>query len=357
MKKLLFLLWSASIGVAAAQTSGNPAQRDLVEQGVRLYDDGKYDEAVTKYQQALATDPADEVANSELALTYNALHRYAEAAAVCEKLLKTNPEIAGSVYVTYGNSLDGQKKVKQALQAYDDGLRHHPNYYALYYNKGIAQAGSGEAAGAISSFQQSVLRNPNHASSHMSLGLVQSRTDARIPSILALARFLVLEPGSQRATQRLPVLDKEMMAGVTQTGEQAITISLSEKAVKDAGRKREIPDNFGQAELVLAAAGAQNLGEDGQAVSSMERFSKQLTVLCEDLAELSAKKPTGFTWGYYVPYFVELEKKGYVPALTYLIHSSQTDAPEVQQWLVAHPNEVAVFREWSKNYLWPKPLK
>lgn len=294
---------------------------------------------------------------SELALTYNALKRYAEAIALCQQLLKAKPETAGSVYVTYGNSLDGQHKLKEALQAYDEGIRYHPNYYALYYNKGIALAGGGQAAAAITSFQQAVRHNPGHASSHMSLGLVQSRTDARIPAILALARFLVLEPGSRRATQRLAVLDKEMMAGVTQTGAQSITITVSEKAVKDASRKREMPDNFGQAELVLAAAGAQSLGDDGKAVSKAEQFSKQFGVLCESLAELSMKKPTGFTWDYYVPYFVELEKKGFVPVLTYLIHSSQADVPEVQQWLAAHPNEVAVFQEWSKNYVWPKALK
>ena len=34
-----------------------------------------------------------------------------------------------------------------------------------------------------------------------------------------------------------------------------------------------------------------------------------------------------------------------------------TGVPEVQQWLTAHPKEVAAFQEWSKNYLWPKPLK
>ena len=41
-----------------------------------------------------------------------------------------------------------------------------------------------------------------------------------------------------------------------------------------------------------------------------------------------------------------------VPAFTYVVHSSQPDA---QQWLAAHPTEVQVFQEWSKNYEWPKP--
>lgn len=51
---LLALLLSCSLNVAFAQA---PATRALVEEGVSLYDAGKYDEAVAKYQQALAAEP------------------------------------------------------------------------------------------------------------------------------------------------------------------------------------------------------------------------------------------------------------------------------------------------------------
>jgi len=359
MKTLIFLLWSGSIGSALAQISYVPV-RELVRECVKLYDAGKYEDAIAKYQQALAAAPKDETALSELALTYNELGRNAEAVAICEKLVKTNPEIDASVYVTYGNSLDALKKSKQANQVYEQGLKHHPDAYSLHYNAGVALATSGQLPAAISSFQQAVALNPQHGSSHMSLGMMQLGHSARVSGLLALGRFLVLEPNSARAAQRLPLLDKAMTRGVSKTGENAVTINISADALRGANGKSKGPDNFGPAELMLSLTGATALTPPpGLPVPTpMEQFSTRFGDLCKVLGELNAKQAEpGFTWNYYVPYFVEMEKKGFVPAFTYLIHSSATDAPEVQPWLAAHPTEVQVFQEWSKNYIWPKAVR
>ncbi|GAB3588955.1 tetratricopeptide repeat protein [Hymenobacter daeguensis] len=356
MKKLLLLLLISSAGVAAAQPAATPAQRDVVKEGIRLYDAGRYDEAVAKYQQVLAATPGEPFALSELALTYNAMGRNKEAVDICEKLLKADPDSDESVYVTYGNSLDALKKTKDAYHAYETGLKHHPNSASLYFNLGVAQATSGQTPASVGSFQQSVALSPDYASAHMSLGVMQLASHARVPAVLALARFLVLEPRGPRAAQRLPLLDKAMMQGVSKTGDKAVQINLSEDVFKGRNGKKSGPDNFGPAELLLSISGAQALSPENKQATEMERFSKQFGSLCKTLGELSGKQE-GFAWNYYVPYFAELEKKGFVPAFTYLAHASQTDVPEVQQWLAAHPNEVAVFQEWSKNYVWPKALK
>lgn len=356
MKKLLFLLWISSTGVATAQTTATPAQRDLVREGVKLYDAGQYPEAVAKYQQVLAAVPNEPFALSELALTYNAMGRNKEAVDICEKLLKSDPDADESVYVTYGNSLDALKKTKEAYRIYEAGLKRHPDSSSLYFNLGVAQATSGQTPASIGSFQQAVALSPGYASAHMSLGVMQQASRARVPAVLALARFLVLEPRGARATQRLPLLDQAMMQGVSKTGDHAVQINISEDVFKGANGKKSGPDNFGPAELLLSISGAQSLSPDNKKATDIERFSQQFGTLCKTLGELSGKQE-GFTWNYYVPYFAELEKKGYVPAFSYLAHASQTEVPEVQQWLAAHPNEVAVFQEWSKNYLWPKPLK
>lgn len=358
MKALILLLWSCSIGTVWAQSNGATPVRELVKEGVKLYDAGKYDEAVAKYQQALAAAPKDETALSELALTYNELGRSAEAVAICEKLVKANPDIDASVYVTYGNSLDAMKKSKQANQVYEQGLKRHPDAYSLHYNAGVAQATSGQMPASINSFQQAVALNPQHGSSHLSLGMMQLGSGTRVPGMLALGRFLVLEPRSTRAAQRLPLLDKAMMQGVSKTAENAITINVSADALNGANGKSKGPDNFGPAEMMLSISGATALTPPpGMPVpTAMEQFSSQFGSLCKVLGEFNAKQAEpGFTWNYYVPYFVEMEKKGFVSAFTYLVHASKTNDSGVQQWLVAHPTEVQVFQEWSKNYIWPKP--
>jgi tetratricopeptide (TPR) repeat protein len=178
MKAITFLLWCCSIGAVCAQPTSKPT-KELVEEGVSLYDEGKYAEAVVKYQEALAAAPGDEGALSELALTYNSLGRNAEAVAICEKLIKANPGSDASVYVTIGNSLDALKKPKEAVRMYEQGLKHHPTSYALHFNKGVTLATSRDVPASISSFQRAVALNPQHGTSHLSLGLMQLGSDAR----------------------------------------------------------------------------------------------------------------------------------------------------------------------------------
>lgn len=358
MKKTLLLL--LSLGLTAAAAAQTPA-RDLINEGVRLYDSGKYDEAIAKYQQVLATEPGNTTALSELALTYNELNRNAEAVAICQKLVKADPRVGETVYVTCGNSLDALQKPREAGRIYEQGLKYFPDSYSLHYNEGVAQVLNNQVPAGIGHFQQAIALNPNHASSHMSLGVVQTATQHRIPGLLALGRFLVLEPRSARAAQRLPLLDKAMSLGVARTGENAVSINISSAALQGANGKDSGPDNFGPAEMLLSISSAalldKSLNKDvPPPVTPIERFNQQFDSLCKGLGELATDQK-GFTWNYYVPYFVEMQKKGFVPAFSYLSHASQTGVPEVQQWLTAHPKEVAAFQEWSKNCLWPKPLK
>lgn len=350
MKKLLFLLLLGGALSPRALAQASPA-RDLVKDGIQLYDAGKYDQALAKYQQALAAEPTSATAQFEVALTYNALGRNAEAKAACEQLIQREADLGPTLYVTYGNSLDGLGQFKQAEQAYRQGLKKYPDNYALYFNLGVAQAGQRQYPAAIASLQQAVARNPGHAGSHMSMGVLQLATGSRVPGVLALARFLVLEPTGPRAAQRLLQLDQAMMQGVKQVGDRAINIAISPEAL-GKGKKA---DDFGPEELILSMSGALTFDEKSKDKTKMEKFIDQFSSLCQVMGELSAKATGGgFVRTYYVPYFVALEKKGFVPAFAYLAHSTQPDAPEVQQWLAAHPSEVQVFQEWSKNYEWPK---
>lgn len=162
----------------------------------------------------------------------------------------------------------------------------------------------------------------------------------------------MLEPRSTRATQRLTLLDQAMTKGVTRTGEKEINISLAVGDVSELGNDSHKPDNFALTDMTLSLAIAHGMAKDSGTV--VGRFARYFAQLCESLAAAEPDKHPGFSWEYYVPYFVEMNKKGFVPAFAYLSHASQADTdPDVKQWLASHATEVQVFEEWSRNYAWP----
>ena len=338
---------TASMALATNSTSVD----ELVRDGVGLYDAGRYPEALAKYRQALDLAPASPLARAELAMTYSALDRNAEATALCQQLVQENPRVSPFVYAVYGRSLDGSRRPAEALAAYRQGIQYFPADFNLHLNEGIALAGQRDYEGAAASFRYAVALRPDHASAHMLLGITQLHLGARVPGVLALARFLVLEPNSPRSSQRQQWLDEAIMQGVAQPDAQHVTISVPASGLRKNGGR--VGDDFGPEELLLSLQGAADL-QATQPRTKLEKFIDQFGALCRTMGERQPQAGRGFARTYYAPYFVEMERRGFVPAFAYLAHSSQPNAPEVRQWLAAHPVQVRVFQEWSRSYDWPK---
>ena len=351
----VFLLGAVLLTAHPLRAQEAAPAADLIRQGVALYDQGKPDEAVLRYKQALRLEPGNPVARYELALTYNTLGQNEEAVALCRQLAKDDPHPGPSLYDTWGNALDGLKKGKEAVKAYQQGLQRYPNEGSLYYNLGITQAASlGQLNESLASMQQAVRCRPTHLNSLNTLMQLTLRQGNRVPALLEMLRQLQLEPTGERAETTLARFDGLLGRGVEKTGEQAVTISVSAEALKDAGKKGR-PDNFGPADMMLSMNGALDYSEENKAKTPTEQLIRKLESLINVLDELHPGKQPGFAWRYFVPYFVALKKQGYLPALAYSVQESRAAAtPEVQQWLAAHTATLAEFREWSEAYTWPK---
>ena len=115
MKKIALLLILLSINISFSQKK--VVADKLVEEGVIYNDKGDFDGAMNKYNQALELDKNNLLALSEKALTLNSLEKYEESIIVCKKAIEKHPNeyILQTVYITYGNDLDGLKKTDEAF--------------------------------------------------------------------------------------------------------------------------------------------------------------------------------------------------------------------------------------------------
>lgn len=343
MKKIYYVLLLVST-VAFSQNK-NEAEL-IVEQGIELYNNGSYDEAILKYNEALQVDKNNAYALAEKAMTLLPLKKYDEAVEICEQVLKLYPQNNNAtVYVTYGNALDLKGDSKFALKIYDKGIKKYPDYYSLYYNQGITYYNLKQPDKAKEAFQLATKLNPNHASSFNALGILDSKN--RIPSILALSRYLIIDNKTSRASNNFELLSKLMMQGVTQNSSNSISISIDENSLNN---KKSAENNFSSLDLMLSMSGALNLSDENKNKNEIEKFTDSFNILCQGLKQMK-KDNKGYYWEFLAPYFIEMyEKDLIVPFVNTLYLSVNNNNALIYEQ--ENLGTLEQFYFWSKNYNW-----
>ncbi len=321
----------------------------LVQAGVILQDAGQADSAIAKYRQALELDKDNLLALEEMSYSFLSAGKYDESIGYAKAAIRTHPgdpELQ-TVYVSYGNALDGLGKTEKAIAIYNEGIKRFPVYYLLYFNRGISQNTLHKTDEAERSFQKSVSLNPDHPGSHHAIGHLLFNKN-NIPALLAFCRFLALEPAGRRAADNLENIQKLIRAHVTKSPEDRISVNISPDLLDT--KKTNQQNNFSSAELMLALSSAMDNDSSNINKTAVEKFIRKFSALCAYFKE-TEKNGYGFYWDFYVPYFIEMNEKGLVETFAYIAFSS-SKTPEVKEWMDAHQTEIDHFHTWSKGFPW-----
>ncbi|MDJ1472482.1 tetratricopeptide repeat protein [Cytophagaceae bacterium DM2B3-1] len=345
--KHICILFLSVLSIFSLKAQNPQKASQFLKEGIALHDEGKYEEAIQKYDAALTEEPDNYTALYEKAFSLSSLNRSKEAIEIAKKLIKTcqNESTLQLTYVLYGNTLDQLGKGKEAIKIYDQGIKKFPDHYLLYFNKGISLAQQEKQEEALENFQKAIVLEPNHPGSHNMIGRILLRVN-KVPAMLALMRMLVLEPESKRAAQNWQILQEILMPASTDKKEITITMG----ALKNLSNNKPKEDDFFAAEFILGTMGSEVKVEEKQ-LTGLEKLNFQLDTFFSMLGSLQDKK-TGFYWQYYVPYFAEMQKKSMVTTFMYIIQASN-QSKEVQSWLSSHGKEIEDFYAWNKNYTWP----
>ncbi|MBM7420924.1 MULTISPECIES: tetratricopeptide repeat protein [Chryseobacterium] len=320
-----------------------------VNEGIILHDEGKYNDALDKYEEALKLDKNNLIAISEKAMTLEALKKYDEAIELCKLAISIYPkEDIKTIYITYGNSLDHSKRTKDALKIYDEGIKKYPNYYQLYFNKAITLVNDKQIEKSLELFQKSATLNPNHLGSLNALAALNR--DKRIISILASLRYLSIDNKTSRAKGNLDSVVDLMQKGVTQTDDKNITLAIDPKAMEDMGKKKKGINNFSTVDMVLSMTAALDFDEKNknktQCQKAIDKFESIFAVLKE-----GQKENKGFYWEFLAPYFIELKDKNLIEPFANIVFLPFQEE-DVKKYHQDNANEIQRFYEWDKNYPW-----
>lgn len=320
---ILFLVASSAPAQLKPVSPSTDEQNALADEGLALMEGGKHDLAIAKFEELLKSQSDNIDALYGLASSYFEKKEFRKSLEYASRAAEYESDYLQSLYTILGSNFDMLRQPEQAIEAYRKGIVLFPDSYLLHYNLGITMISTKLYSEAAASFKRSIELEPRHPASHFGLANVYLQLGYRVPALLAVTRFLILEPASKRSEAALILVDGLLNAG------------LSPSKELDEGE-------FKGSELAL--------GDGTGELKGMQDRIGRFTALVDALAREA--DGGGFARGYYLPYFTELQKKGDLSPFIHHIYQGSTLAG-VKEWLAKNDSRVKEFLAWSDGYVWP----
>ncbi|MES2773188.1 MAG: tetratricopeptide repeat protein [Bacteroidota bacterium] len=346
MKTIILLLLTYLCSYQAAAQYDDVKQ--LMIQGATLHDSGKYDDAIAKYDEALAIDPRNMELQYEKSFSLYAAKRFDEARKLCEKMIDNFKGIAGmeNVYCNLGSIYDDTGDPKKAIKTYNKGIDYFPGFSLLYFNRGLTQMKIKEYDDALVSLKKSATLRTSHLSTNYWLAELVVN-DNKYAGLLAYLTYLVFDRQTERAAGIWKTTNKILEAGVTRTGANSTTINISMDMLN---KKKKPEDDFSSLELMVPLMTASKSDSALKSITKDEAgaLSFQMQLVFGLLKNSENKK--GFFWTHYAPIFDEMKEKGHVETFARLLKADLEKDSGAKSWLETHPDELVAFQTWLEGY-------
>jgi tetratricopeptide (TPR) repeat protein len=136
--------------------------------GGALNEQGRTEEAIAHYREALRIDPHYLDAHNNLGNILAKQGRVDEAVSLYLEALKIHPDSVETPY-NMGNVLLTLGRIDEAIGYYMEAIRKKPNYVDAYNNLGLALYRKGDIEGAVARFQEALRINPDYVHARTNL--------------------------------------------------------------------------------------------------------------------------------------------------------------------------------------------
>ncbi|MCY4612600.1 MAG: tetratricopeptide repeat protein [Nitrospira sp.] len=170
--------------------------------GLTFQDQGKHEEAIKHYDEAIRINPQDADAYNNRGNAKFALGLHHDAIADCDRAIHINPQFA-LAYYNRGIAKRELGRHEAAITDHNEAIRINPQYAGAYNDRGIAKGMLGRYEEAIADFNEAIRINPqfvaaycNRGNAHKEIGVYEK---ARVD--LQRAFELATEQGNQKLAQ------------------------------------------------------------------------------------------------------------------------------------------------------------
>jgi len=163
----------------------------MFDNGLKLADQGKYQEAIEEFNKALEKDPEQSNIMAHIADCYSKMDKNNEAVEMYQKAIGVSPN-DGALYTNLGVVLSKMGKNAESQEAFKKAASLNPASSAQnFYNIGATLVNNGRTAEAADAFKQAISADPNFAEAYYQLGMCLSGKPETMPdAIKALQRYV-----------------------------------------------------------------------------------------------------------------------------------------------------------------------
>jgi tetratricopeptide (TPR) repeat protein len=317
-----------------AVSSGAPVNNaEELHRAMRLYDSGKYAEALALYKTLLEAEPNNATLLYEAGLTAKAIGDLPACIAYTTDAAATKQRLALSLSLL-GSCQDDAGDAKAALDSFERGLALAPNDWQLNFNYALTLARLNRVAEARKHAGISIQSDRTRASPYL---LYAATLDAlRLDGAAALVRlrFMTLESQTSRASDAATAIVKRA-AEYRKQGEE-------KKLVLDGFPPSSTPD---MELVVLNLAFGLSVATEEKWIpadaSDAARFVNAMQDLLTVTTEMHEKSEgMTFVWQHAAAPLQELSRVELLQPFLYLV-ADLAKLDGGQQWLEDHPEERA----------------
>ncbi|HSC27140.1 MAG TPA: tetratricopeptide repeat protein [Vicinamibacterales bacterium] len=183
------------------------ALKGAFEEGVALSNEGKYDEAIAKFNEVLADVPKCAECLTNIGAVYTRKKEYDQAEAAYKKALEVNPDSA-DVYNGLATVYNAQRKFDQAAEASAQAQKlagaaggSAGGDAGTVFNQGVIAWNAGKVPEAKKLFEQAVKLDPTLADAQYWLGMAMLNEGKIAEAVPLFEEYLKLAPDGQYAEQ------------------------------------------------------------------------------------------------------------------------------------------------------------
>jgi tetratricopeptide (TPR) repeat protein len=181
----------------------------LIDEGHVLEAQGRLDEAMQRYQDAIRLAPHPARAHLNLGNVLLAKGDLPGALDAFRTAIKHKPDYAGAYY-NIGNALLGNGQFDEAAANYRRALEIQPDYAEVHCSLGVALKELGQLDHAVTSFQRALEINPDLVEAHLNLGNALQAQGKLDYAVASYRSALEIEPNLAEAHSNLGITLQEL---------------------------------------------------------------------------------------------------------------------------------------------------